>query len=106
MGLSQQTVSRLEQSEIIEEDVLTKVANVLGVSPEAIKNFDEEKAIYNIQNNYEGSTLNHSSNYQYNFQPTFNPIDKIVELYDEKVALLERLLQSEKDKVELLKNSK
>jgi len=35
---------------------------------------------------------------------TFNPIHKIVELYDEKVALLERLLQSEREKVELLKN--
>jgi len=31
-------------------------------------------------------------------------IDKIVDLYDEKVALLERLLQSEREKVELLKS--
>lgn len=33
----------------------------------------------------------------------FNPIDKIVELYNEKVELLERLLQAEKEKIELLK---
>ena len=31
MGVSQQTVSRLEQSETIEDEVLLKVAGVLGV---------------------------------------------------------------------------
>lgn len=104
MGVSQQTVSRLEQAETIEDEVLEKVAGILGVSSEAIKNYSDEAVIYNIQNNYDGSTLNHSPNSQYNHQCTFNPIDKIVELYDEKVALLERLLQSEKEKNELLKS--
>ncbi|HEY8781187.1 MAG TPA: helix-turn-helix transcriptional regulator [Mucilaginibacter sp.] len=103
LGVSQQTVSRMEQSETIEDEVLAKVACVLGVSAEAIKNYSDEAVIYNIQNNYEGSTLNHSPNYQYNHQCTFNPIDKIVELYNEKVTLLERLLLAEKEKNELLK---
>ena len=57
---------------------------------EAIKNFDEEKAIYNIQNNYDNATNN--INYQ------FNPIDKIVQLYDEKIALYERM----KDKSDMI----
>ncbi|WPU91859.1 helix-turn-helix transcriptional regulator [Mucilaginibacter sabulilitoris] len=106
---NQKKVSLLEQKEIIEEDILQQVAKVLGVPVEAIKNFDEEKAIYNIQNNYEGSNSGATNvgpaNYM-NYQCTFNPIEKIVELYDEKVALLERLLQAEKEKNELLKNSK
>lgn len=100
---NQRKVSLLEQKEMIEPELLDQVAKVLKVPVDAIKNFDEETAIINIQNNYEGSTLNHSSNYQYNFQPTFNPIDKIIELYDalmkekdEKVALLEKLLQESK----------
>ena len=46
-------------------------------------------------NNYDGSTLNHSANYQYNYQPSFNPIDKIVELY-------EALVKSEREKIELM----
>ncbi|HMG07762.1 MAG TPA: helix-turn-helix transcriptional regulator, partial [Mucilaginibacter sp.] len=41
LGLSQQTVSRMEQSDILEDDVLEKIAKVLGVTPEAIKNFSE-----------------------------------------------------------------
>ncbi len=92
---SQKRVSLLEGKELIEEDILAQVAAILKVPVEAIKNFDEEKAIYNIQNNYDNAA--HNINYN------FNPIEKIVELYDEKVALFERLLQSEREKVEILK---
>lgn len=92
LGISQQTVSRMEQSEIIEDDLLEKIAKVLGVSVDAIKNFSEEAVI-----NIISSTL-HNTQGLVNYNPTFtfNPIDKIVELYDEKIALLERLLEAEK----------
>jgi transcriptional regulator with XRE-family HTH domain len=98
LGVSQQTVSRMEQSEVLEDDVLEKVAKVLGLPAEAIKNFSEEAMINIIANTFTHSTLN-----GINYFPTFNPIDKIVELYNEKVELLERLLQAEKEKNELLK---
>ena len=96
LGVSQQSVSRMEQSDILEDDVLEKIAKVLGVTADAIKNFSEE-AMVNYFN-----TFNDSSS-GFNYHCTFNPIEKIVELYDEKVALLERLLQSEREKNELLK---
>ena len=109
LGVSQQTVSRMEQAETIEDDLLEKVAGVLGVSAEAIKNYSDEAVIYNIQNNYEGSNKGATNvgpaNFM-NYQCTFNPIDKLVELFEENKILYERLLQSEKEKVELLKNSK
>lgn len=111
LGVSQQTVSRMEQAENIEEDVLEKIAGVLGVTADAIKNYSDEAAIYNIQNNYDGSN-SHATNVgpaaYMNFQCTFNPIDKLIELFEENKKLYERLLQSEKEKVELLKgiNSK
>ena len=112
LGLSQQTVSRLEQSETIEDDVLAKVANILGVSPEAIRNFSDEAIFNNINTFHDNSSLNDYSSL-FNYQCTFNPIDKILELveenkklYSEKVDLLERLLQAEKEKVELLKGNK
>jgi transcriptional regulator with XRE-family HTH domain len=106
LGVSQQTVSRMEQAETIEDDVLEKVAGILGVSAEAIKNYSDEAVIYNIQNNYDGSNTGATSVSVVTHHCSFNPLDKIVELYDEKVALLERLLQSEKEKVELLKAGK
>jgi hypothetical protein len=89
----------MEQSETIEDEILEKVAKILGVPVDAIKNFSEEAVI-----NIISSTL-HNTSGLVNYNPTFNfnPIEKIVELYDEKVALLERLLQSEKEKNELLK---
>lgn len=87
LGLSQQTISQLEQKERLDSETLKKIADVLKVPVEAIKNFDEEKAIYNIQNNYDSSTSN--VNYQ------FNSVEKIVELY-------EALIKSERDKVDLL----
>jgi len=74
----------------------------VGVTPEAIKLFSEEAVFNNIQHNADTATGNTIVNYQFQF----NPIEKIVELYDEKVALLERLLQSEREKVELLKAGK
>jgi transcriptional regulator with XRE-family HTH domain len=87
LGLSQQAISQLEQKEALDKDMLEKIASILKVPVDAIRNFDEEKAIYNIQNNYDSSTSN--VNYQ------FNPVDKIVELY-------EALVKSEREKVEML----
>lgn len=89
LGLSQQTISQLEQKEKIDPQTLERIADALNVPIETIKNFDEEKAIYNIQNNYDSSTSN--VNYQ------FNSIDKIVELY-------EALIKSEREKVALLES--
>lgn len=94
---NQQKISLLEQKEVIDPAILEEVATALHVKPEAIKNFNEEAAIFNIQNNYEGSTLNQSPNYQYNYQPTFNPIEKIVELY-------ERMIRDKSEVIERLEN--
>ena len=90
----------MEQSEKIEEEVLEKVANILGVPAEAIKTFSDEAVINFIGNTYNDNAASYAQYYN------FNPVEKIVSLYDEKVALLERLLQSEKEKVEILKAKK
>lgn len=94
-NLSQQYISKLEQSETIADDVLEQLAHALEVPADLIRNFDEEKAIYNIQSNI---TCNDSSTNQLNFQPTItnnNPIDKVAELF-------QKLIESEKEKVQLL----
>ncbi|HEY0894994.1 MAG TPA: helix-turn-helix transcriptional regulator [Sphingobacteriaceae bacterium] len=112
LGVSQQAVSKMEQSERIEDDVLAKVANALGVSPETIRNYSDEAAIYNIQNNNEGIISGPGPFGSFN-NCSFNPLDKLMEvieknelLHEENKKLYERLLASEREKVELLKGKK
>ncbi|MEN5435839.1 helix-turn-helix transcriptional regulator [Sphingobacterium faecium] len=100
LGVSQQTVSNMERSVEIEEDLLAQVAQILGVTPEAIENFSEE-AVFSIINNTFTSTDSSTLN-AINIQPTFNTVDKLIEVYEENKKLYERLLEAEKSKVELL----
>src|SRR6185436_19599661 len=53
LGMSQQTVSAMENSETIDEDKLKEVAKVLGMTVEAIKNFSEEAVINYFNNIYD-----------------------------------------------------
>lgn len=100
LGISQQQVSKLEQQTEIEEDLLNQIAEILGVSPEAIKNFEDEKVTYNINNFYDVHDIEIKDNASSNFvAQQFNPIEKINELY-------ERLLQSEREKIELMRELK
>lgn len=95
LGTSQQSVSAIENSETIDDEKLFEVAKALGVSVEAIKNFTEENMINYFNNFYDNST---STGINGMFNPThctFNPLDKVIELY-------ERMLQAEKEKVEYL----
>jgi transcriptional regulator with XRE-family HTH domain len=101
LGISQQSVSSLEKSEKIEDDRLERIAEILGVSKEAIENFSEEAVFNNIQNNYEGATINGAFNAG-NSHCTFNPLDKLMEAVEENKKLYRELLQAEKDKVAYL----
>jgi transcriptional regulator with XRE-family HTH domain len=92
---TQRRISLLEQKEDVEEDILEEVAKALRVSSDAIKGFNEEAAVNIFANNYDG----HDNSSAVNFQCTFNPFEKIVQLYEEKIALYERML---KDKEEML----
>lgn len=92
---NQKKISLLEQKETVESDIVAKVAGILKVPAEAIENFDEEQAISIISNT--ASFDNCQQPAFFNFQPTFNPIDKIVELYDEKIELYERMLKEKED---------
>jgi transcriptional regulator with XRE-family HTH domain len=101
IGVSQQSVSHIEGSENVDDDKLNAIAEVLGVTSEGIKSFSEEGVVNYFNNVYDneitGSIVNANAN-----QCTFNPLDKLVEAYEENKKLYERLVQSEKDKVEYL----
>jgi len=87
IGVSQATLSGYEKKDKLEQEVLEKIAQALDIPVEAITEMEDSASI-NIVNAYDNSG-------SINYSPTFNPIDKIVELYD-------KLLESEKEKVALL----
>jgi len=91
---NQKKISMLEQKDVIEDDVLDQISNALKIPVEAFQNFDEEQAVNFISNKFDNGAIG----YQNNDNCTFNPIDKIVQLYDEKIALYERMLK-EKDEM-------
>lgn len=94
LGITQQEVSKIEKQEYIEEHLLLDIADVLSVSPEVIMNFNLERAISNICNSdYESSILAKEVESEDEIQ--IKMLDKIFELY-------ERLLKSEKEKIEIL----
>ncbi len=91
---NQKKISQLEQKEVIDNPLLEQIAKLLKVPVEVIKNFDEEAAV-NYFNHFSDNSINNG-----HFSPqfsncTFNPFEKIVELY-------EALVKSEQEKVELL----
>ena len=94
LGISQQAISALEQKEALDKDMLEKVASALKVSPEAIKNFNEENTINIFSNTYHDQSSSIYNN--------FNPLEKYVEQVEENKRLYEELLKSEREKVQLL----
>jgi transcriptional regulator with XRE-family HTH domain len=92
---NQQKISLLEQKEKIDSDILEQVAAILKIPAEAIRNFDEEQAVNIISNTFTENTIGNSFNYG---TIHLHPIEKIVQLHEEKIALYERMLK-EKDEM-------
>ena len=93
---NQKKISLLEQKESIEPELMQQVATVLKVPVQAIENFDEQAAVSIISNTFNDSSIG------VNYYPVFNPIDRWMEALDKNEKLYERLLQSEREKVELM----
>jgi transcriptional regulator with XRE-family HTH domain len=100
LGISQQAISKIEQSANVEDVALNKIATALGITSEAIRNFTEE-SIFNYFNTFNDNSG--AGAWSTNSTFNFNPIDKLVEIFEENKKLYEQLLNSEREKVELLR---
>lgn len=89
LGLSQQAISKIEQSEILKDEQLEAIAKALNIPVDAIKNYSEDSTANFINTFYDNSG--------FNYQCNFNPLDKVIELY-------ERVIQTEREKVSLLED--
>ncbi|GAB2809621.1 helix-turn-helix domain-containing protein [Ferruginibacter profundus] len=95
---NQKKISLLESKETIDAKLLEQIAATLKLPVEALENFDEEQAVNIIANTFDnGSILN-----GINHNPIFNPIDKLVKLHEEKIALYERMLKEKDEMMEKL----
>jgi len=97
LGISQQKMSVIENTEELDDTKLNEIAKALEVPANAIKEYSDERMINYVNNFYDNSLANSQGAFSAS-NCTFNPLDKLVEAYDENKKLYERLLQAEKDK--------
>ncbi|WP_352423462.1 helix-turn-helix domain-containing protein [Proteiniphilum sp.] len=100
MGTTQARISNSEQEKVLEDEVIDKFAKALNVSPELIRELEEDPITVIIENN----TFEKGSGAAY-YNVIHNnpdPVDRLIELSNEKTALYERMLELEKEKNALL----
>ena len=90
---NQQKISLLEQKEKIDADILEQVSEILKIPTEAIRNFDEDRAMTIISNTFQGGSMLNAINNN----PIFHPIDQVMKLHEERIALYERMLKEKED---------
>ena len=91
---NQKKISLLEQKETIDTPLLEQISEVLHIPAEAFKNFDEEQAINIISNTFDNCSQPASVFYN----STINPLEQLIKVHEEKIALYERMLK-EKDEM-------
>lgn len=110
-GWSQQQMSKLENAEEVDDQTLEIVAKELGVTPDFIKSFSEEKTVYYIQNN---NTFRDNSSTQH-FKPQINngSVDQLFQLIEKylqddqrKTTQIESLAKTVMDLAEEVKRLK
>lgn len=100
LGITKQAVSKMEQSEKMEDEKLKQVANALGVTEEGLKKFNDESVLYYTYNFYENSGVTAASIGAHNIETLNNfPIEKTIEIF-------EKLLQKEREKFERAKRTR
>jgi transcriptional regulator with XRE-family HTH domain len=99
--VSQQLVSDIENRDTIEdEELLQQIAEILKTDPEVLKNLDWNAAITVINNTF--TTHEYSTQINQPLYPTFtqtyNPLDKLIELFEKEKAELKAEIDKLKKK--------
>lgn len=107
MGITQALVSMYESKKVIDDNMIAKFAEALRISPDFIKEFEEAPLTLIVENNtFEKGSVGNIAPYSdinnENFGNTYNPIEEILKLNQEKQMLYERMLALEQEKIALL----
>ncbi|WP_413514111.1 XRE family transcriptional regulator [Myroides odoratus] len=92
---NQKKISLLEQKAVIEPVLLQQISKVLQIPVEAIENFDEQQAINIISSTFNDHAVGVIMNNN-------NPIDKLIQLHEDKIALYERMLKEKEEMMQRL----
>ncbi|WP_439558251.1 XRE family transcriptional regulator [Dyadobacter sp.] len=101
---NQQKISLLEQKEKIDSHILEQVSAVLKIPADAIRNFDEEKAVNIIANTFQDFHDFHDQSSVMSNLPTFNinPVEKWIEALEENRRLNAELLKAKDETIRVL----
>lgn len=101
LGVTRQAISKIEQTEKLNEERLKEIASALGVTVEGLKKYNEETVLY-CTNNFNENCHVSASN--------IGPINSVENLnqfsMEQAIRLFEELLKIEREKVESLKKGK
>lgn len=95
IGSSKSAVSRLENSQEIEPDVLKDICDKLEVTVEGLKNLDEDAALHFTANFYEGSTVHTSAVMSNTATLNNHPIDAMMKYFEKQLEKVRRDFQNE-----------
>ncbi|MCT4317821.1 helix-turn-helix domain-containing protein [Elizabethkingia anophelis] len=100
MGMTKQAVSKLEQTESVDDERLGKVAIALGVSIEGLKKFDVGQVLYHTNNFYEKVEATNGGiaggiNIEHNHQFS---VEQATKLFEELLKMEREHFQKAKDK--------
>ena len=98
LGVSKQAISKLEQAENIGDEKLNEVAIALGVTFEGLRDFSEDKVLYNTNNFYDNCGVT-ASNIVANVETLNNPLKETIEMFERQ------LQEARKDLLEIVKNN-
>jgi transcriptional regulator with XRE-family HTH domain len=92
LGVSQQKISKIEQSEHVSDEMLEKIAHVLQVTSAQIKDFDP--AIWLDKKEFHENIAHTNMN-----ALGFDAYERIIKLYEDKVSLLQELVQEKERRI-------
>ncbi|MDR0745549.1 MAG: helix-turn-helix domain-containing protein [Mediterranea sp.] len=103
IGLSQQAVSQIEQKSVIEEVLLDKMAIVLEVPVDVLREMEDVSDVsFYVENNTfearDNTQTVHAKDYN-----NYCSLDEIQKLYEEKETLYERQLKDKQNQIDFLK---
>ena len=97
LHITKQAVSKLEQAENITDEKLREVADALGVTFEGLRDFSEEKVLYNTNNFFENSNVS-ATNIAANIETINNPLKETIDMFERQIEIIRKEL------IDVLKN--